>query len=151
MRTLAKPVVEYMAAVLGVIAIASLAASQLHATAAKTHRHRDAQVWDANIDRIIAQQQEKKRLIQLAASGQVEIPAEETGRQIAALTRGSLEDDDVDDGPQKAAPKKAQGDKKSTKRTDRRRQQYIPVAFATLPKFAITTAASTTTTLLRLR
>ena len=146
MRSLANPVVGYVGAVLGVIAIASIAVFTLHGMAAKAHRH-----WDADIDRIIAQQQAKK--LDTASPARTEIPDNNARPQIATLTRSSGEDDE--DEPalsnEQAKSKKLQNPsgKKNNRRTERR-QHYIPPAFATVPKFAAT-AAATTTVLLRLR
>jgi hypothetical protein len=150
------PVVGYVGAVLGVIAIASLAVFNLQGMAAKAHRH-----WDADIDRIIATQQGKKQVTDGASVARGEIPgaagdASEAGSQIATLTTGSIDDDDDEPAAtnDESTQKKVQSGKKSPRRTDKQRQQqqqhYIPAAFATLPKFAAT-AAVTTTTLLRLR
>jgi hypothetical protein len=142
MRSLANPVVGYVGAVLGVMAMASVAVFTLHGMAAKAHRH-----WDADIDRIIAQQQAKK--LDTAVLARAEIPDDDDARpQIAALTRGAIDKDEEElaFSNQQANSKKLQnsGGKKSSQRTDRRRQHYIPAAFATVPKFAISAAASTT-------
>ncbi len=138
------PVIGYVGAVLGVIAIASFAVFTLQGMAAKAHRH-----WDADIDRIIATQQGKK----MGALARPEIP-DDAGPQIATLTTGSIDDDDDDPAltNEESAQQKAQSGKKSGRRADKQQQQrhYIPAAFATLPKFAAT-AAATTTTLLRPR
>ena len=147
MRSLANPVVGYVGAVLGVIAIASVAVFTLHGTAAKAHRH-----WDADIDRIIAQQQAKK--LDTAIPARTDIPGNDARPQIATLTRSSVEDDE--DEPalsnEETKSKKLQNPsgKKYNRRAERPRQHYIPPAFATVPKFAAT-AAATTTVLLRLR
>ena len=141
MRSLANPVVSYVGAVLGVLAIASVAVFTLHAMAAKAHRH-----WDADIDRIIAQQQAKK--LRTAGLARAEVTDGDARPQIAAVTRAALEEDEDDlaFSNEEANSKKLQnsGGKKSSQRTDRRRQHYIPAAFATVPKFAISAAASTT-------
>ncbi|MEA2984920.1 MAG: hypothetical protein QOD94_1174 [Alphaproteobacteria bacterium] len=149
MRSFASPVVGYVSAVLGVIAIASVAVFTMHGVAAKAHRH-----WDADIDRIIAQQQAKK----LDTEATVRAEASDDGDarpQTATLTRGAAEDDDEDDlafSTEEAKSKKLQnpGSKKNGRRTERRSQHYIPAAFATVPKFAAS-AAATSTVLLRLR
>ena len=147
MRSLANPVVGYIGAVLGVIAIASVAVFTLHGMAAKAHRH-----WDADIDRIIARQQAKK--LDPASLARTEIPDNDARPRTATLTRSAGEDDD--DEPalsnQEAKSKKLQNPsgKKNNRRTERRREHYIPPAFATVPKFAAT-AAATTTVLLRVR
>jgi len=144
----ANPVVGYVGAVLGVIAIASVAVFTLHGMAAKAHRH-----WDADIHRIIAQQQAKK--LDTASPARTEIPDNNARPQIATLTRGAVEDDEDEDelafSTEEAKSKKLQNPsgKKNNRRTERR-QHYIPPAFATVPKFAAT-AAATTTVLLRLR
>jgi hypothetical protein len=149
--TLKTPLVGYVGAVLGVIAIASIAVFTLQGMAAKAHRH-----WDADIDRIIATQQEKKQAIDVAlARGGAPGVVRRAGPQIATLTTGSIDDDDDDLAltNEEAAQQKAQSAKKSGRRGDKQQQQqrhYIPAAFATLPKFAAT-AAATTTTLLRPR
>ena len=133
------------------MAVASLAVFNLQGMAAKAHRH-----WDADIDRIIARQQAKKH--GMIALARVETPgvASDAGPEIAALARVPLEQDDEEpavsnDGIGTAkAPAQA---KKSSRRAERRppqQQHYIPTAFATLPKFA-TSTATTTTTLFRLR
>jgi hypothetical protein len=142
------PVVRYVSAVLGVMAIASVAVFTLHGMAAKAHRH-----WDADIDRIIAQQQAKK--LDMAVLARAEIPDESNVRpQLAALTRGAIEEDEDElaFSNEEAKSKKLQnpGGKKYSRRADRRRQHYAPAAFATVPKFAATAAANTTI-LLRLR
>jgi len=141
------PVVGYVGAVLGVIAIASFAVFTLQGMAAKAHRH-----WDADIDRIIATQQGKKRTMDVAALARADVPGiqNDEGVQIAALTTGPVDDDDEPALAQAPTQQRAQSGKKSSPRADKPRQHYIPTAFATLPKFAAT-AAATTTTLLRLR
>jgi hypothetical protein len=148
MRSSTSPVVGYISAVLGVIAIASVALFTLHGMAAKAHRH-----WDANIDRIIAQQQAKK--LDTAVLARAGIPDNSNARpQIAALTRGAIEEDEDElaFSNEEAESKKLQNPsgKKYSRRADRRRQHYIPAGFATVPKFAATAAANTTI-LLRLR
>jgi hypothetical protein len=148
MRSSNSPVVGYVSAVLGVIAIASVAVFTLHGMAAKAHRH-----WDADIDRIIAQQQAKK--LDTAVHARAEIPDDSNARpRIAALTRGAIEEDEDElaFSNEDAKSKKLQnpGGKKYSRRADRRRQHYIPTAFVTMPKFAATAAANTTV-LLRLR
>jgi hypothetical protein len=135
--------------VLGVIAIASIAVFNLHGMAAKAHRH-----WDADIDRIIAQQQAKK--LDTTALARAEIPEDsDTRPRIAALTRDAIEEDEDElaFSNEEAKSKKAQNptSKKYSRRAERRHQHYMPAAFLTLPKFAATAAATTTTTLLRLR
>jgi hypothetical protein len=149
MRSLANPAVGYVGAVLGVIAIASIAVFNLQGMAAKAHRH-----WDADIDRIIAQQQAKK--LDTTALARAEIPDDrDTRPRIAALTRDAIEEDEDDlaFSNEEAKSKKAQNptSKKYSRRAERRPQHYMPAAFLTLPKFAATAAATTTTTLLRLR
>lgn len=145
MRYIANPIFGYFGAVFGVIAVASIAFFNLQGMAAKAHRH-----WDADIDRIVAQQQEKRHEMEMAALARAEHPA--AGPQIAALTTNSVDDDDDPLDSRDAAQSKEikQNGKKNAKRGDRRRQHFLPTAFATLPKFA-STAAATTTTLLRLR
>src|SRR6476619_7054423 len=133
------------------MAVASLAVFNLQGMTAKAYRH-----WDADIDRIIARQQAKKQ--GMVALARVETPGVESdaGPQIVALTRESVEEDEEaavsDDGiGTRKAP--SQAAKKYSRRTERRppqQQHYIPTAFATLPKFA-TSTATTTTTLFRLR
>jgi hypothetical protein len=148
MRSLANPVVGYVGAVLGVIAIASIAVFNLHGMAAKAHRH-----WDADIDRIIAQQQAKK----LDTVAQAEIPNfSDAGPRVTALTRDAIEDDEDDlasSNEEGVKSKKVQnpGSKKNSRRAERQREHYVPAAFLTLPKFAASAAATTTTTLLKPR
>ena len=147
MRSLANPVVGYVSAVLGVIAITSVAVFTMHGMSAKAHRH-----WDADIDRIIAQQQAKKLEAVLARAA---IPDDSDARpQIAALTRAAIEEneDELAFSNEEAKSKKLQspGGKKYSRRADRPHQHYIPAPFATVSKFAATAAASTTI-LLRLR
>ena len=148
MRSLASPVVGYVGAVLGVIAVASVAVFTLHGMAAKEHRH-----WDADIDRIIARQQAKKP--DTAVLARAKIPDDIGARpQIATLTRSAIEGDQ--DGlafsTEEAKSKKLQNPsgKKYSRRAERRRQHYIPAAFAIVPKFAATAAANTIV-LLRVR
>src|SRR5258708_87832 len=132
MSILAKPVVGYVGAVLGVIAVASLAVFNLQGMTAKAYRH-----WDADIDRIIARQQAKK--LGRVALARVETPGVESdaGLQIAALTREPLEEDEEaaagDDGIGTAkVPNHV--NKKSSRRAERRppppqqQQHYIPAA-----------------------
>ena len=170
MRILTNPVAGYVGAVLGVIAVASFAVFNLHGMAATAHRH-----WDADIDRIIAQQLAKKQdaaqdAAMAAAFAPVAIAEGEKSDvrpTAAAFTSDSLDQDEDpvtqakgavtkndDAGKDEAGshPRKAhnQNGKKAHRRADRRRQHYIPAVLATLPKFAAT-AAATTTTLLRLR
>jgi hypothetical protein len=146
MRSLANPAVGYVGAVLGVIAMASVAVFTMHGMAAKAHRH-----WDADIDRIIARQQAKK--LDTAIAARTETP-DNARPQIATLTRSSGDDDDDEAtlSNEGAKSKKLQNPsgKKYNRRTERQRQHYIPPAFATVPKFAAT-AAATTTVLLRVR
>ena len=147
MRSLANPAVGYVGAVLGVIAMASVAVFTLHGMAAKAHRH-----WDADIDRIIAQQQAKK--LDIASPARTETPDNNAKPQIATFTRSSGEDDEYEaalsnEGAKSKKPQNPSG-KKYNRRTERQRQHYIPPAFATVPKFAAT-AAATTTVLLRVR
>jgi hypothetical protein len=147
MRNLAAPVVGYVATVLAVIGIASAGVFNLTGMTAKAQRG-----WDADIDRIVARQQERKRLVELASIERIGPPVRIAARaepEVAtALPTGSIEDveaDPRDTGPQKV---QNQGTKKPGRRGERRREHFIPAAFVTLPKFAATTAAST---LLRLR
>ena len=150
----ANSMVGYVGAVLGVIGIASLAFFNLQAMAAKAHRH-----WDADIERIIATQQVKKQSLELATLARTDRSAltEGSGPRIAALTTGARDDqgfafstETTGLGAGSVQRPKTPGAKRSGKRTDRKRQHFIPAAFATLPKFA-STAAATTTTLFRLR
>lgn len=148
MRSFANPVVGYVGAVLGVIAIASVSVFTLQGMVAKAHRH-----WDADIDRIIARQQAKK--LDTAVLARAEISDDSAARpQIATLARSAIEDDEDElaFSNEEATSKKLQNPsgKKYSRRVERRRQHYIPAAFATVPKFAAT-AAATTTILLRLR
>ena len=147
MRSLATPAVGYVGAVLGVIAIASVAVFTLHGMAAKAHRH-----WDADIDRIIARQQAKK--LDTASPARTEIPDNNARLRTATLTRSAGEDDEDEPAlsSEEAKSKKLQNPsgKKYNRRSERQRQHYIPPAFATVPKFAAT-AAATTTVLFRLR
>lgn len=148
--------VVYVGAVLGVIAVASLAVFNLRGMAAKAHRH-----WDADIDRIIARQQEKRQDLLLAALARADIPdmTNGSGREIAAISRNEAiaapettpDEIAVFSKPAATGPKaEVQDGQKTTQRSERRRQHFIPRAFATLPKFAAT-ATATSTTLLRLR
>jgi hypothetical protein len=145
MSILAKPVVGYLGAVLGVISIASFAVFNLQGMAAKAHRH-----WDADIDWIIARQQAKKHgMVALARSETAGVQSD-VGPQIAALAREPLDEEDEEAlGKDESGVAKLQNQsvKKSSRRPERRQQHYIPAAFATLPKFATTAA----TTVLRLR
>ncbi len=135
----------YTGAVVGVIAVASVAAFNLQGVTAKAQRH-----WDADVDRIVAKQQEKKRLVEWAAFGQADPRGvRDDGIETAVLTTSSVDAGSLLDtfdviGPQKA---QAQSAKKITHRTERRPQHFIPTAFVTLPKFA----ASATATVLKLR
>jgi hypothetical protein len=148
MSILAKPVVGYVGAVLGVIVIASLAVFSLQGMTAKAHRH-----WDADIDRIIARQQAKKQGAVKLARAETPGVQSDVGPPIAALTREPLQQNEEAaasnerTSTQKLRP---QAGKKSSRPPERRQQQqhYIPAAFATLPKFA---ATATTTTLFGLR
>jgi hypothetical protein len=152
MSTLGKPVVGYVGAVLGVIAVASLAVFNLQGLAAKSHRH-----WDADIDRIIARQQAKKQGLVALARAETPGVVSDVGPQIAALAREPLLEDDKEAalGNEGIAPAKAQmhATKKSSRRANRQPQQqhYVPTAFAMLPIFTTPATATTTTTLFRLR
>jgi hypothetical protein len=112
---------------------------------AKAHRS-----WDADIDRIIARQQERKKRVELAALSQTAPAsvANDAEPQGAELTTGSAIEMELENLYQ-AGPQKAQGQngKRAGRRVARRGQHFIPAAFVTLPKFA----ASTTSTFLRLR
>jgi hypothetical protein len=151
MRNPTVPVLCYVGAVLGVIAVASLAAFQLQGISARAHRH-----WDADIDRIIAQQLEKKREAEVAMLARAGDDGREDEPQVAAFTtRAALDDEDDDADAEQSRPRKnpSHGERKSSRRGGGERkgqQHFIPSAFATLPKFAAS-AAATTTTLLRLR
>lgn len=145
MRTAAPAIVGYVVTVLAVIAIASIAVFNLEGMTAKAHRS-----WDADIDRIIAWQQEKKRQAELAALGQ-NAPAgvaSDMEPQAAELAAASAVEHDLDNQPE-VSPQKArsQNGKRTGRRVARRGQRFIPAAFVTLPKFA----AATTSTILRLR
>jgi hypothetical protein len=144
MRTLATPAVGYVSAVFGVIAVAYLAVFNLQGMAAKAQRH-----WDAEIDRIIAKQQEKKRLLESTAPGQVDPKSVPNAEPSATtLTTGSVVLESVDTidavGPQKV---RNQIGKRHGRRAERS-QHFLPTAFVTLPKFAANAAA---TTVLKLR
>ena len=128
--------VGYVLTVLAVIAIASLAVFQLYGASAKQGRD-----LDAEIDRIVAQYHEKKRLVALTER--------ETPPQVppmAAVTTASAATDDDVEARDQAAQKQiitAQSTKKLGRRANRRTEQFLPAAFASLPKFAASTAAST--------
>jgi hypothetical protein len=152
MANATRPVVTYVATVLAVIGTATMAAFSLNAMTAKAHRS-----WDADIDRIIAQQQEKKRLMEMAAVERMESRVVFTKSQpaIAAdVISGPLdEDDELFETRESSEPQKAQSQntpapsgKKSAKRAAKRKQ-YVPAAFVTFPRFAVVT----TSTILRLR
>jgi hypothetical protein len=147
MRILANPVAGYIGAVLGVIALASFALFDLRGTTAKTQRH-----WDAEIDRIISQQQEKKRDMDMAIFAWSEIPEPESDAspQILALPSGSAEYQAVSDETDSQRVQN-HSSKKYSRRGDRRRHHDFVTDLVTLPKVAATAAATTTTTLLRLR
>jgi hypothetical protein len=141
-------VVGYLGAVLGVIAIASIAVFTVRGMAAKAHRH-----WDADIDRIVARQQAKKQEMVALSDAETPVMQSGAGPQIAALISEPLEaeDDDLANINESDSQKvRNQVRKKSARRADRRQQHYVPVAFATLPKFAVM-AIATTTTLFRRR
>jgi hypothetical protein len=112
---------------------------------AKAHRS-----WDADIDRIIAKQQEKRRLVELAALGQTDPDrvANDAQPPAAELSAASAVEEENDDQAQ-AAPQRTQtqNGKRPGRRVAQRGKHFIPEAFVTLPKFA----AATTSTLLRLR
>jgi hypothetical protein len=148
MRTIANmtySAFSYTGAVVGVIAVASVAAFNLQGVAAKTQRH-----WDADVDRIVAKQQEKKRMAEWASAGQTD-PRSVAGEDIetAALATGSVDGGSILDTFDVIGPKKvqAQPTKKNYRQAERRTRHFIPTAFVTLPKFA----ASTTATVLKLR
>jgi hypothetical protein len=146
MRILVKPVVGYVAAVLGVIVIASIAVFNLRGSMAKTQRH-----WDADIDRIITQIQDKRRDMDAAALAWSEIqePESDAGPQIPSFPQ-SVEHVAVHE---ETAPQKAQnpGGKKYSRRADQRRQSDIATSLVTLPKLAVSAAGTTTTSLFGLR
>jgi hypothetical protein len=145
MSILAKPVVGYVGAVLGVIVVASLAIFSLQGMAAKAHRH-----WDADIDRIIARQQAKKQETVKLARAETPGVQSDVGPQIAAPAREPQHNEEFAAGSDRISAQKIQrqAGKKSSRRLERRQQHYIPAAFTNLPKFA---ATATTTTLLGLR
>jgi hypothetical protein len=147
MRAISPPVVGYVATVLAVIAVASVAVFELNGMTAKAHRE-----WDAEIDLIIAKQQEKKRLAEMAAAKRIDqeaLAAQDAGKTVAALTTDSADEDGTQSrGPGGLQRAHSQGGKKSGRRVTQRGQQFIPAAIVTtLPKFAV----ATTSTLLRLR
>jgi peptidoglycan hydrolase CwlO-like protein len=134
--------VGYFAMVLAVLGIATVAVFDLYASSAKANRD-----LDAEIDRIIAQQQQKKRLAALAAQPEATGPVTLTAASGAELARaeelsGSLDENDV--AREEAAEKKAQTAAQTSKRPGRRgrRDHFLPAAFTNLPKFAATTASS---------
>jgi hypothetical protein len=150
MRNAAPPVVNYVATVLAVIVTAGVAAFALNGMTAKAHRS-----WDADIDRIIAQQQEKKRLIEAAERVEPRLVYSKSQPDIAAdIISGPLdEDDELFEAREPSQPQKAQSQnaqarsgKKSAKRAAKRKQ-YVPAAFVTFPRFAVVP----TSTILRLR
>jgi hypothetical protein len=136
-----------VATVLAVIGIAAAGVVNLYGMTAKAHRD-----WDADIDRIIARQQEKKRLVEMASLERGDLPGarldvDAEPAVAAALTTGSFEDSDAE--PQEQVNQKTQtsAGKKTSRRVARRGDHFVPAAFVTLPKFA----AAATSTLLRLR
>ena len=129
-----------------------MGAFSLNAMTAKAHRS-----WDADIDRIVAKQQEKKRRTEMAALERAEpraVIGVDQARVMAEVISGTFHnEDDVfvqrDRAPaQKAQTQNAQssGAKKSGRRVAKR-HRYVPAAFMTMPKFAVVT----TSTILRLR
>jgi hypothetical protein len=144
MSTSVRAIIGYVAAVLGVIAIASVAVFDMRGMAAKAHRH-----WDADIDRIVAHQQVKRQLIALASAESPDVQSD-AGPQIAGLTIEPIEaEDDVapvgnDSGSQKVQNRSG---KKYGRRADRRRQ--VAPANATLSNLAAVALAPIT--LFRLR
>jgi hypothetical protein len=144
----ARPVFGYLGAVLGVMAIASIAVFTVRGMAAKAHRH-----WDADIDRIVARQQAKKLEMVTLSEAETPVMQSSAGPQIAALISAPLEAEEDDlaathEGDTQKVRNPVR--KKSIRRADRRHPHYVPVAFANLPKFAVA-AIATTTTLFRLR
>jgi hypothetical protein len=133
---LASPLTGYVGTVLGVIAIASLASFSLQNMSAKAQRH-----WDADIDRIIAKQQEKKRGTDVASLEPIGISTDvaDESASVSAVSTGSISK------TEQAMSRKSGNGRRAARRSDRRHQHYVPTAFAALPKFAVTA----TTTLLR--
>jgi hypothetical protein len=146
MSTSVRAVIGYVAAVLGVIAIASVAVFDMRGMAAKTHRH-----WDADIDRIVAHQQIKRHLIALASAETPDVQSD-AGPPIAGLTTEPLEAEENEaavgneSGSQKVQNRNG---KKYSRRADRRRQAQGAPANATLPNLAAVALAPIT--LFRLR
>lgn len=134
--------------VLAVLAAAGAAVFNLYDMTAKPNRD-----WDAEIDRIVAQHQEKRR--QMASSPQTE-PVEPVTLASAATVANADEaaaskDEEAnvrDAVAEKKAQTAAQTSKKPGRRNARGGPQFVPAAFVNLPKFAAASAASA---LLRLR
>ena len=147
MTSVTRPVVNYFATVLAVMATATAAAFALHAVAARAQRS-----WDADIDRIVARHQENKQRIEtaaLAAAQPHRVSAPDHGFVTAELISGTFDDAEFQARHtargQKTRPQNATG-KKSNRRAVKR-YRYVPAAFVTFPRFA----AVTTSTILRLR
>jgi hypothetical protein len=133
----------YLIMVFVVLGTAWAAVAHLYENNAKPTRH-----WNAEIDRIVAHQQEKKRMAALAvrlerieplnlASAATEAGAEPAAaRPVAAETNAHLQ------VAQKKAQTTAQTRKKPSRRNGHGRRQFVPATFVELPKFAVATAAS---------
>jgi hypothetical protein len=153
MRKIAKnwatPAMGYLSAVIGVIAIASLSILTLHGMSAKAQRH-----WDADIDRIVAKQQAKKRGIVVASLARTETTGSANSSQSArvvapgntTIAAGPMSKDESTVRNEDTLQPKIQNPsgRKYNRRADGRRQQhYLPAVFISLPKFATTTVATT--------
>jgi hypothetical protein len=144
MRRLADPVVGYVSAVVAILALATLAGLHLRGSMTRSHRH-----WDASIGRVIAQQQEKRLEMEIAA---VPTPSELTSEAVDAalaipeLTTGQTEKAILNDHEESRSQKvQNESRRKSGRRADRKQQP--PASVITLPQLAVTA----TTALIPLR
>lgn len=143
MQYLTAPV-AYVFMVLAVLGTATAAVFNLYEMTAQPTRD-----WDAEIDRIVAQQQEKKRLALAPQSERSEPTRPAESRALltadAEETTASIRPDDErarEPLAEKKAQAAAQTGKKPARRTARGGQRFVPAAFTNLPKFAAATAAS---------
>jgi hypothetical protein len=154
MRNWATPLIGYVAAVIAVIALATLAGLHLRGSVSQAHRH-----WDAGVGRVIAQQKEKRREMESAAlvstANAAEAPDLSRNREPRPneIASGSMDGKSALAKEEEDVSQKAQNEsrKKSGRRAERKQQSGPATKFTSLPHMAVTAAAATTSALIPFR
>lgn len=136
MPYLASPV-GYVAIVVAVLGLASAATFNLYAMTAKPSR-----AWDPEIDRIVAQYNEKRSHGLVARAEAATPPALAQSTAMASADPGAPL-------TEKQVQTATQSSKRPTRRTGKR-DQFVPAAFVSLPKFAITAPKAAASTIRRI-